>query len=205
MSNSPVLIRLAREEEAAALGDMMARRIHWGTMPKLGRGFVTLFHRHLTTSEHALCVVAEVDGVVAGYAAGLLHCGKFQRQFVLRHGLSAALAVAPRLLSPSVWKIALRLGTYFHRAPHKDPDAEMISLAVESGWGGRGVGRDLTADLLRRMAEAGCDCVKVGTVDVGNERSNRIFQGLGAVVVRTEDFAEGSPVNVYYWRPGNAS
>ena len=207
MTEAPagITIRAARPAEAAELGDLMTKEVHWGTMPKLGRRFVALVHSQLISSPHALCLVADAEGKVAGYAAGLLRCSKFQREFMLRKGFAAALAVIPRLLSPSVIRIALRLGTYFYRAPAKDPDSEMVALAVNRDFGRRGIGRYLTEVLLERMAQSGCEVVKVGTVDVDNKASNRIFERLGAIVVRQEEFSAGSPVNVYYWRPGGGA
>jgi len=61
-------------------------------------------------------------------------------------------------------------------------EAEILTIAVESAWRGRGVGRDLLLETLRRAANAGARAMFL-EVDEGNAAALALYRRLGFVKV----------------------
>jgi ribosomal-protein-alanine N-acetyltransferase len=61
-------------------------------------------------------------------------------------------------------------------------EAEILTIAVEAGWRGRGVGRALMAEMLRRAANAGARAMFL-EVDEDNAAALALYRRLGFVKV----------------------
>jgi [ribosomal protein S18]-alanine N-acetyltransferase len=61
-------------------------------------------------------------------------------------------------------------------------EAEILTIAVEAGWRGRGVGRALMAEMLRRAANAGARVMFL-EVDEDNASALALYRRLGFVKV----------------------
>ena len=128
----PFRIRPARAVDAPILADIMTEEINWGRLRHLGNRFITTLHRHMINSNHAVCFVAERDGEIIGYGAGVADISKFYRQFLWRYGIIASVTLLPKLVQPQQFKTIVRGFTYFPDAHPDDPKAEIISFAVRS-------------------------------------------------------------------------
>lgn len=195
-----VVLRLARAPEAEALGRLMSEAITWSRMSELGPGFVTLLHRHMINSTHAICYVAEREGEIIGYSVWSVDSSKFYREFLLRHGFRAAIILAPKIFRLQQLKTIVRCLTYFPEAHPDDPQAEVLSFAVRPQVKQSGVGKAIFNALAREMETRGVKAVKVGAVEATNEGGNRFYSRLGCELVRTEPFYSDNQVNVYVYR-----
>jgi len=193
-------VRPARMAEAGELARLMSEVITWSRLSELGQGFMTLLHRHMIGSVHAICHVAERDGDILGYAAWSADTGKFYREFLLRHGLAAAVKLAPNIFRPRRIEIIVRGLTYFHEAHPDDPQAEVLSFAVRPLAKRSGVGKAIFNALAREFKARGVGAVKVGAVEATNEAGNLFYSRVGCELVRTEPFYREGKVNVYVYR-----
>jgi ribosomal protein S18 acetylase RimI-like enzyme len=199
-----VAVRPARPGDAPGITRIALDVLTWSRLYDLGPRFATLLNRHMIESDHALTSVAERDGEIVGFLQGSLDAKRLFRQFVRRRGIRAATLLAPKVFRPSRLGTIVRGLTYFPEAHDDDPPAEILSFAVHESVRRRGVGMRLFDDILARYRAAGVERLKVGTIDVGNEASNRFFKKLGAKRLRTEVLYRGTMVNVYACdlRPG---
>src|SRR5262249_14314702 len=120
-------VRPARRGEAGELARLMSEVITWSRLSELGQGFMTLLHRHMIGSVHAICQVAERDGDILGYAAWSADTGKFYREFLLRHGLAAAVKLAPNIFPPRGDENIVRgLPDFLEAHPHVPPTGAFV-------------------------------------------------------------------------------
>jgi ribosomal protein S18 acetylase RimI-like enzyme len=186
--------------EAEELARLMSEAISWSRLTELGQGFMTLLHRHMIGSAHAICYVAERDGEILGYAVWSADTGKFYREFLLRHGLAAAVKLAPNIFRPRRIEVIARGLTYFHEAHPEDPRAEVLSFAVRQRAKQSGVGKAIFNALACEFKARGIGAVKVGAVEATNEAGNLFYSRVGCELVRTEPFYRDGKVNVYVYR-----
>lgn len=190
-------VRPARREDAPAVTRIALAELPWSRIYELGPAFANLLHAHMATSEHCLLSVGERDGEVLGFLVGALDAKALFRQFLRRYGPQASLVLLPQLFRPRRAAVIARGLTYFPQAPPDDPPAEILSFAIDARAQRTGLGKALFRDLVRRYHEHGTAVLKVGTIDLDNEPSNRFFLKLGAQLLRTEELYAGKLVNVY--------
>ncbi len=190
-------VRAARADDARAVTRIAIEVLEWSRIYELGPAFANLLHRHIATSEHGLLSVGVRAGEVVGFLIGTFEAKRLFRQFVARYGPRAGLVLFPQLFVPRRAAVIWRGLTYFPEAPPDDPVAEILSFAIAPAAQRSGLGKALFRDLVRRYHEHGTRELKVGTIDVENEPSNRFFLGLGARLLRTEELYPGKLVNVY--------
>jgi len=196
--HSSFTIRRAGLADAAILAGLMADEIHWGRLRDFGQGFLTLVHRHLIDSKYSFCTVAEQDGEIIGYAAGVADTPKFNRDFVVRRGFLAAVGLLPRiLLRPRHVATILHGLTYFPRCPSDDPRAELVAIMVRPRALSQGVGRALFDALTEEFRARSVAAFKIGTVAVTNEAANSFYRRVGCELLRTVPFYRDTQVNVY--------
>jgi ribosomal protein S18 acetylase RimI-like enzyme len=199
-SREALTIRPARPADAPVLARLMSEAISWGRLGELGQGFVTLVHRHMIDSRYAICFVAEHDGEVLGYSAWGTDTTRFYREFILRHGLRAAVTLLPRAFRPSQLKVIIRGLTYFPESYPDDPRAEILSFAVRPQSKQSGIGKAIFNAMIDDFKTRGINSIKVGTVEETNEAGNRFYRRLGFELIRTIPFYKESRVNVYVYR-----
>lgn len=176
----------------------MIEDFHGSRMTSLGPGFVRTLNRHMVTSRHCICLIAEQHGRVLGAAAAVTSTRKFFREFVVRKGLVCALLVLPRLLSTANIRTLLKGFTYFPNAPTDDPDAELISFVVSAHRTRAGVGAALFRGVVEGLQSRGITCMKIITSDE-NDASNAFYTRQGCQLVRTEPFYRDTRANVYVY------
>ena len=193
------LIRDAEPEDAKALAEVMISEIHWSRVRELGLRFNTVLHRAWVLSDHAVVVLAEKDGEVAGYGAALVDMKRFDRELKLRHGWRLGLLLLPKLVNPRHVRTVIRALTYFPEVPADDPDAEVVSMAVYHNHRRFGIGRLIFDGMIEGLRGKGAPALKIGHVDVHKETANAFWSGLGARYLRTENFYRDKEVNVYVY------
>lgn len=200
MSSSGLQMRIreGRPSDARRLGELMTQELK-SRIANLGQGVVTLLHEQIVASQYGMCVVAEQDGQVVGYAAIITSGRRFYREFLLRKGLRCALIALPRILKPSNLLTAMVGMKYFPRMPHDDPEAEMISFVVDFRKQGTGVGRELWNGVVRGLRERKIRELKICT-DTHNRAANEMYLRRGCRLVRREPLYHDSDVNVYIYR-----
>jgi ribosomal protein S18 acetylase RimI-like enzyme len=164
----------------------------------LGPEVVIILHRHMISSAHSVCLVAERQGMIMGYVSVLTSTRRFYREFLLRRGIQCALIALPRLLSRANLHTLLRGITYFPRTPHNDPEAELVSLIVGRATRRSGVGAALFRGAVEELRSRGITALKICT-GTDNEGANALYQRNDCKLVRSEPLYQDSRINVYVY------
>ena len=193
-------VRLARAADAPRLAELHATRMTEGFLSALGPRFLRILYRRVVASPDAFAYVAEesFDGTatVVGFAAGALDVSDLYRQFVLRDGVIAGVAAAPRLVRS--WRQVIE--TLRYPASTDDlPDAEILSVAVDPRAAGRGVGTRLVGAATGELTQRGVTAAKVVT-GADNVAALRLYERCGFERRARVAVHEGTPSEVLVWR-----
>jgi GNAT superfamily N-acetyltransferase len=192
---STVTTRAATEADAPALARLHATRITEGFLPTLGDRFLTKLYRRITRFPGACAYVVEQDGTILAFAAGAMSVGRLYREFLLRDGISAGLAAAPKIIRSAkhVWETLRYPGTTADL-----PAAEVLAVATSEQAAGRGYGgatvRAVTAELARRGAPA----VKV-TFGTENAAAMALYTGCAFAPAARVEVHDGTVSEVMVW------
>jgi ribosomal protein S18 acetylase RimI-like enzyme len=193
---APLAVRPARPADVPVLARLMREDFDGSRLTHLGPRFVTLLHRHMATSAHCICRVAEDAGRITGYIAVAPSTRAFYRDFVLRKGLLAACLVLPRMLQPAQLRTVLKGLTYFPQSPQADPAAEIIIFVIDPAARRSGVGSALFHNAVEALQARGIQQLKIMTA-VDNDAANAFYRRHGSRLVRSEPFYRDTRVNVY--------
>lgn len=155
------LPRQARAEDAVALANLHADLISGGFLPRLGRRFMRVLYRGLIEWGGTRAYVVDDIGGVAGFVVGVTDIAGFYRWFLRRHWWRAGLAALPRLLHPRNIARAWESLRYGGGGDESLTTAEVLSLGVAVRARGQGHSRLLLSTVLDRLADDGCEAVRV--------------------------------------------
>ena len=193
---APVALRPGRPADVPGLAQLMLEDFDGSRLIELGPRFITLLHRHMVSSAHCICRVAEDAGRITGYIAVAPSTRAFYRDFVLRRGVLAACLVLTRMLQPAHLRTVLKGLTYFPQAPQADPAAEIVSFVIGPAARRSGVGSALFRNAVEALHARGIQQLKIMTA-VDNDAANAFYRRHGARFVRSEPFYRDTRVNVY--------
>lgn len=189
-------LRTGTTADALAVARLHAERIGEGFLVTLGPRFLTRLYRRIALSPHGVLIVAESGERVAGFIGAATSTRRLYGEFLRRDALAAGVAAAPAVLhNPRrVWE-TFRYGT---GADGGLPAAEILSIAVASDAGGRGIGGALVAEAQEQLAELGTHEARVVTA-IGNDAALAMYERAGfRRHTRTEVHA-GVPQEVLVW------
>jgi len=191
-------IRRATDADAGRLAELHATRIGEGFLSSLGPGFLARLYRRIVRSPDGFAFVAEATprGDVVGFAAGVMDVGRLYRTFLLRDGVPAALAAAPRLLRS--WRRVIETLRYPAEGADALPDPEVLAVAVDAGAAGHGLGRALVTAALDEFARRGAPAVRVVT-GADNAPALALYARCGFVPAASIAVHEGTPSEVLVW------
>ncbi len=153
-----MIVRTGGDVDAKQAALLHAEQISEGFLASLGPRFLGLLYRRVARWPRSFLLVAEEGGVVVGHAAATEDVGGLYRQFLLRDGLVAAVVAAPELARR--WRGALE--TLRYPSGHGElPPAELLSVAVDSRFRGRGIGRALVTEANAELVRRGVDDARV--------------------------------------------
>jgi ribosomal protein S18 acetylase RimI-like enzyme len=168
-------VRAGRPGDAPAAARLHAEQIGEGFLSSLGPRFLTLLYRRIVAWPRSFLLVAEEMGTVVGQAAVTEDVGGLYRQFLVHDGLKAGMVAAPRLLRR--WRSAVE--TLRYPSGQGDlPRAELLAVAVDSGFRGRGIGRALVLAANDELARRGVANARV-VVAASNTPALALYRSSG--------------------------
>jgi ribosomal protein S18 acetylase RimI-like enzyme len=190
-----VRIRRATVRDADALARLHRDGMPDAFLPALGSGVMRRMYRALATDRDAVALVAENGAGIVGFATGTTSVRRSYRRFLIRHGIPAAVAAAPRLVRPAVLHRLREIASY----PDGDgqlPEAELLSIAVAPEGRNRGLGQSLVREAIDGLGASGAPEVKV-VVGATNEPANRLYERTGFHLKARIDVHAGTASNVW--------
>jgi ribosomal protein S18 acetylase RimI-like enzyme len=170
-------VRRALSADSRAIARVHREVISWGLLAHLGEGAVTAFYRGITQSTVAFCFVAEEQGQLIGFAAGVCDWSRLRRQLTRAMWWSLLCAI-PSLLRSGKWRRLFETGGYT-QSRHEGVNAEFLSLGVHPCAQGRlWTGAALARAVLDEFRRRGVQRIR-GVVWERNERALKFFEAMG--------------------------
>jgi glycosyltransferase involved in cell wall biosynthesis/L-amino acid N-acyltransferase YncA len=197
-----VRIRTARRHDVHAIARLHAEVLPLAFLPTLGQSFLRRLFGAMVDDGDATVVVAERAGTVIGYAAGVTSMPAFRRRFLRRHGVAAALTIAPRVVRPRVLSRVVETMRYPELTDGL-PEAEWTFVGVKRGTA-PGLGPKLGRHVLDELTQKGVEEVK-GYVARDNRAMNAMVTRMGFELRSGVSLHDGRPSNVYVIRCRSSS
>jgi ribosomal protein S18 acetylase RimI-like enzyme len=190
------ILRVGTDADARGVAALHAGQIGEGFLSSLGTGFLRLLYRRITRTSDSFLLVAEDRGRLVGFIAGSTNVGGLYRSFVLRDGIRAVLTSAPRLLRS--WRSAIE--TLGHGTDEPAAEAELLAVAVDPGYQGRGTGRLLVEGFLTELAQRSRESAHV-VVAADNQPAIALYERSGFRTVRQFELHAGAVSLDMQWPP----
>lgn len=179
----PVAVRTGGAADAPAAARLHASRITEGFLSFLGPGFLARLYRRITRTPGSFLLVVDGDDGVIGFLAGSADVGGLYRSFVLRDGVAAGLAAAPRLVRG--WRRVIETLRHGGGGSGTGRGTELLAVATDPAASGRGVGSALVSAFLDRVRAAGGTEAYV-VVGADNDRAVALYERAG--FTRADEF-----------------
>jgi ribosomal protein S18 acetylase RimI-like enzyme len=194
-----IRIRPLEKRHAKTVAALHHHGIPTGFLSSLGARFLRQMYAAVPSAPTGFGYVQErADGQVLGFVACAVSTGRFYKQALLRRGVLMAGAMFPRCLRPSVMKRLWETLRYPAEVGHDGldlPAAEILSIVVDEGVRGMGIGTALIGAALDEFRRRGISRAKVA-VGAGNEPANCFYRRCGFRLALTREH-HGLPMNVY--------
>jgi ribosomal protein S18 acetylase RimI-like enzyme len=192
-----VIARLAIDVDSRRLAELHATRITDGFLPSLGPAFLERLYRRIVRSTDSFAyVVADESGRIVGFAAATTDIGQLYRSFVMRDGIAAGIAAAPRLVRS--WRRVLETLRYPAAEGADTPKAEILAVAVDAEATGQGIGRVVVDAATQRLADRGENAIKV-VAGSDNVAALRLYESCGYRAGARVEVHEGVSSEVLVW------
>jgi ribosomal protein S18 acetylase RimI-like enzyme len=197
-----VVIRPATRADVPAMAAMHAAVMTKAFLPSLGEPFLRQLFRGLVDDPSTPTLVADRGGEIIGYTSGAVSMRGFRRRFVIRRGIPAAIAAAPKLLRPGVVRRAYELFTYPEQTEGL-PDAEHTLIGVKPKTA-LGLGMARTVEALAALEELGVDGIQC-YVAADNLTMRRVVRRAGFEQRGEMTLHDGIPSYVCVYRCPSSS
>lgn len=189
-------VRPATDTDLGRVAELHVERIAEGFLSSLGVGFVRRLYRRVLRSADGFVLVAGPAGGVQGFVAGVGDVGALYRRFLVRDGVAAGLAAAPRL----VRAVPRVIETLRYPDTTGDlPDAEILAVAVAASATGAGMGRALVRAGVARFTDLDVAAAKVVTT-ADNAAAIAMYEASGFVPAAPIEVHAGRASEVLVWR-----
>ncbi len=197
-----VEVRPATDADAPVAAALHAGQISQGFLSALGQGFLRRLYRRIGRWPESFLLMAESEGRRVGFIAGSTNVSGLYRSFLWHDGIPAGIGAAGSLLVG--WRRALdTLGHASAGGTGSGRGAELLAIAVDPAWQGRGVGRRLVESFLDEVGSRGGDAAHV-VVGADNGDAVSLYQRAGFVTVARFELHAGTESLLMQWdrRPG---
>lgn len=165
----------------------------------LGARFLQLLYLGILRGANGVLFVAVSDGVVVGFAAGVMRQSSFYRNLIWQQKWAFAVACLAAIVKrptaiPRLWR-ALRMPDIVRQA---SAEACLMSIAVRPDAAGQGLGQQLVKAFCEELLTRGAPAVCLTTDRDHNDRVNWFYRQLGFQLSSTIVTPEGRALNEYY-------
>jgi ribosomal protein S18 acetylase RimI-like enzyme len=170
-------------------------------MTMLGSGFLRVYYETALECPGTVALIAEERGRAVGFVVGYVAPQEFyaflgSRRLSLALAAARGLLLAPGLL-PRILGNMRRLRRSAGCRARPEVGAELASVGVLPTGSGRGLGRSLVTEFIRRIRTRAVKYVYLTTDAVDNDQVNAFYCGLGFTWSKTFLAPGGRLMNEY--------
>lgn len=157
-------------------------------LTNLGTGFLHELYNGFLKDSLGILVVAEMDGVIVGFAAGCIKPEKFFQKLRNRRWPYFLFSAIPMVCRQPVFVIKKLFEALFYsgESPCQINDGVLLSsLAVAPSWAGKGVGKKLVLEFVEKAETLGGKSVYVITDTIDNDAVNSFYRNVDFLVEST--------------------
>lgn len=197
-----VTIRPGTPADAPTAAALHAGGISEGFLTLLGTGFLRRLYRRIALHPTAYLFVADHGGDTVGFIAGANDVPGLYRSFLARDGVAAGWSA----LGPLVRHWRRVAETLRHGSPggRGSGGAELLSVAVDPQWQGRGAAGRLVRSFLDEAVARGCRGAHV-VVGADNRPAIALYERAGFVTGERFELHPGTESLLMRWEAGDAS
>lgn len=195
-TESTITVRSGTPGDAAAAAALHLGGISDGFLSLLGTDFLQRLYRRISLHPSAFLLVADLDGHTVGFIAGATDVPGLYRSFVARDGAAAVFGAIRPLVRG--WRRALETLRHGSPAGRASAATELLSVAVDPSWQGRGAARQLVAAFLGEVVIRGGRSAQV-VVGADNRRAVALYQRAGFVVAERFELHPGTDSLLMRW------
>jgi ribosomal protein S18 acetylase RimI-like enzyme len=189
-----VTLRTGNEGDARSAAALHTGQIGDGFLSFLGPRFLRRLYRRIAMSPISFVLVATTEDRTTGFIAGSSDVGRLYRSFLVRDGALAALSAAPRLLIS--WRRAVE--TLRHGSGAGGHGPELLAIAVDPSYQGRGIGRLLVCGFLDEIIRQGHDGAHV-VVGADNRAAISLYERAGFTSIERFELHSGTESLLMQW------
>lgn len=177
-----------------------ARNLDKSFLATLGEGFLTEMYRAIDRCPSSTLLVEKHEGAVVGFVTGASGMGPIYRQMLSRWWI-LPFRLFPRLLHPRTIGRVVDILRYSAAAPlaPESPKDELLSIAVDPNWRGRGYSEALYTRLCEHFRDKGSAGFKI-VVGAPLAAAHRFYQKMGAEAVGEIEVHAGERSVLYVQR-----
>lgn len=143
-----MVIRRAENKDYIQIAQLHKEGIKKGFLSSLGMPFLTRLYWAINNEPGAYALVADENGIVAGFISGVIDIQGFYKRILLRRWFHLIVPLVGYLVNFSIIKkvvetVLYGLKTKKNKSHASDCIAELLSIAVNSNYRGQGIGKNL--------------------------------------------------------------
>jgi len=196
------VIREGTVDDIPQMVDIHSRVFPDTLMANLGRDYLETYYQNVLTFSGGIVIVAQLDGNIAGFASGLVNPERFYRSVVRNSWKTAGYIVKGIFRNPGLLSvIPYSIGRVFRSTPRTSSQntCELSFIAMRPETAGKGIGKELASEFLKRSREKGAEVVRLTTHAEHNDATNNFYAALGFKVTRTFRQCHGCLTNEYVY------
>lgn len=171
-----------------------------GFLSTLGPRLLIRLYRTLSTSPHAILIVASMNEDISGFICGSTNTGRVYMDFIKRAGLPALWILGPKLVSVKRLRRVLETLLYPRKKENIGlPESEILIFCVSKNFQRQRVGRALFNALIYEFKKRGVDEIKIVT-GVNQIQAQMFYESVGAVLASTITVHKGTPSLIYVYK-----
>lgn len=178
-SGAKIEIRRAETADVSAVARLHKERIKEGFLSSLGEIFLEMVYGNFIASPHGILIVARDGENFAGYVSGVTSVRGFYADFLKHHFFQASFYVLKKFLRFSTLKKVMETLFYPQKTREQDiPHAELLSIALDKRYTGRGIARKLFDALTEEFKGKNVKVFKV-IVGAGLKDALKFYENAG--------------------------
>ncbi len=200
-----VYITLERLSESAPgrvfveISNIHIQEISEGFLSSLGATFLTRLYQIFAASPHAELIAALAGDRIIGFICVATNTSEVYKFFIRTAGISAAVRLLPKLVSPARLFRVLETLLYPSKGRSADlPKAEILNFCVTREMQGKGVGKKLFDAAMTCLKSRGVESIRIVTGE--HQRSaQHFYDKIGARRVGDLEVHRGSTSILYVY------